>query len=237
MEPAKADRADGDPARHLPKGTINTWVVRALHPVRAHRHFITVFAIVMGLTTLLATMLHGVEAGIWAVAYRWLGAMPDAASAMVYSLSAMTAYGHAELYLATHWQLMGAIEALNGLLLFGPTTAFLYGHVSAGLADAGQPLDRNTLIPWWPRVAAVERLGRVDRGCSRGPAAGRLSGRSAAQPSAASSTRPRPWESPRQAMRPAPARMAMARCCRPRQRRRPVRCCCRHQGVPTARVS
>jgi hypothetical protein len=110
-------------------GAINTWVVRALHPVRAHRHFITVFAIVMGLTTLLATLLHGVEAGIWAVAYRWLGAMPDAASAMVYSLSAMTAYGHAELYLATHWQLMGAIEALNGLLLFGLTTAFLYGHV------------------------------------------------------------------------------------------------------------
>ena len=69
------------------------------------------------------------EAGIWAVAYRRLGAIPDAASAIIYSLSAMTAYGHAELYLAKHWQLMGALEALNGLLLFGLTTAFLYGHV------------------------------------------------------------------------------------------------------------
>jgi hypothetical protein len=30
--------------------------------------------------------------------------------------------------LAPHWRLMGAIEALNGMLLLGLTTAFLYGH-------------------------------------------------------------------------------------------------------------
>lgn len=110
-------------------GVINTWVVRALQLVRKRRHFITVFTLVMGVTTLLATLLHAAEAGIWALAYRQLGAIPDAASAIVYSLSAITAYGHAELYLQTHWQLMGALEALNGLLLFGLTTAFLYGHV------------------------------------------------------------------------------------------------------------
>ncbi len=110
-------------------GVINTWVVRALQVLRNRRHFITVFTLVMGMTTLLATLLHAVEAGMWAIAYRKLGAIPDAASAIVYSLSAITAYGHAELYLATHWRLMGALEALNGLLLFGLTTAFLYGHV------------------------------------------------------------------------------------------------------------
>jgi hypothetical protein len=110
-------------------GVINTWVVRALHLVRGHRHFITVFTLIMGMTTVLATILHAMEAGIWALAYRRLGAIPDAASAIIYSLGAMTTYGHAELYLATHWQLMGALEALNGLLLFGLTTAFLYSHV------------------------------------------------------------------------------------------------------------
>lgn len=110
-------------------GVINTWVVRASRLLRNHRHFITVFTLVMGITTLLATILHATEAGIWALAYRRLGAIPDAASAIIYSLGAMTTYGHAELYLARHWQLMGALEALNGLLLFGLTTAFLYGHV------------------------------------------------------------------------------------------------------------
>jgi hypothetical protein len=33
------------------------------------------------------------------------------------------------LYLAAHWRLMGALEALNGMLLFGLTTAFLYGLI------------------------------------------------------------------------------------------------------------
>jgi len=82
----------------------------------------------MGLTVLLATLLLAFEAGLWAAAYRGLGALPDGRSAMLYSLNALTSYGHTELRLAPHWRLMGAIEALNGMLLFGLTTAFLYGH-------------------------------------------------------------------------------------------------------------
>ncbi len=46
---------------------------------------------------------------------------------MLYSLNAMTTYGHSDLELTARWQLMGALDALNGMLLFGLTTAFLYG--------------------------------------------------------------------------------------------------------------
>jgi hypothetical protein len=31
--------------------------------------------------------------------------------------------------LEAHWQLMGALEALNGMLLFGLTTAFLFAVI------------------------------------------------------------------------------------------------------------
>jgi hypothetical protein len=110
-------------------GVINTRVVAALRGVRERRSFMLHFVVVMGVTTLLATLLHAFEAGIWATAYHQLGALANSKTAMLYSLSALTTYGHAELYLAPHWQLMGALEALNGLLLFGLTTAFLYGHV------------------------------------------------------------------------------------------------------------
>ena len=87
------------------------------------------FALVMGATTLLATMLHGIEAFIWAAAYRALDSLPDYKSAMLYSLSAMTSYGHANLYLDPQWQMMGALEALNGMLLLGLTTAFLFSMI------------------------------------------------------------------------------------------------------------
>jgi hypothetical protein len=84
---------------------------------------------VIGGAALLASVLHGIEAGTWAAAYRFLGALPDNRSAMLYSLSAITTYGHANLYLKDHWQLMGALEALNGMLLFGLTTAFLFAMI------------------------------------------------------------------------------------------------------------
>jgi hypothetical protein len=84
------------------------------------------FTMTTGVATLLTTVLHGIEASIWAAAYRLLGALPDMKSAMLYSLSAITTYGHANIFLKPHWQLMGAMEALNGMLLFGLTTAFLF---------------------------------------------------------------------------------------------------------------
>jgi len=87
------------------------------------------FVVAMGVTALLATLLHGIEGVIWAVAYRFLGALPDNRSAMLYSLSAMTTYGHANLFLKDRWQLMGALEALDGMLLFGLTTAFLFAMI------------------------------------------------------------------------------------------------------------
>jgi len=87
------------------------------------------FAMVVGGTALLATLLHGIEAAIWAASYRFLGALPDNRSAMLYSLSAMTTYGHANLFLENRWQLMGALEALCGMLAFGLTTAFLFAII------------------------------------------------------------------------------------------------------------
>ena len=41
----------------------------------------------------------------------------------------MTAYGHASVLPEPHWQLMGALEALNGLMLFGLTTAFMFAMI------------------------------------------------------------------------------------------------------------
>ena len=110
-------------------GLINQRVVRVTGGNIVHSHPTSAFVLVMGVTTLLATMMHALEAGIWAGAYRLLGAMPDNKSAMLYSLNAMTSYGHEKLNLAGHWELMGAIEALNGWLLFGLTTAFLFGMI------------------------------------------------------------------------------------------------------------
>jgi hypothetical protein len=110
-------------------GLINESVVRVLSGARERGRSMPTFALVMGVAALLATALHGIEAAAWATVYLLLGALPNTKSAMLYSLSAMTSYGHANLFLEDQWQLMGALEALNGMLLFGLTTAFLFAMI------------------------------------------------------------------------------------------------------------
>ena len=75
---------------------------------------------------LLIAVLHGIEASFWAGAFLWLGALPNLHSAELYSLNAITAFGHTDLTLERKWQLMGSLEALNGWILFGLSAAFLF---------------------------------------------------------------------------------------------------------------
>jgi hypothetical protein len=84
---------------------------------------------VVGSTALFATVLHGIETSLWATAYYLLGGLPDRKSAMLYSLGAMTTAGGTYLRLESPWRLMGSIEALNGWILFGLTTAFLFNVI------------------------------------------------------------------------------------------------------------
>ncbi len=106
---------------------IRARVLGRFHRALGAGHSLFVFAIVVSATVLILTALHGLEATAWAAAYVRLGASPNARTAMLYSMSAMTTYGHANIYLEEHWRLMGAMEALNGMILFGLTTAFLFG--------------------------------------------------------------------------------------------------------------
>ena len=110
-------------------GLITQMAQRVLSGIRGRRHFLIVFALAMSVIVTLVTLLHGVEAQVWATAYWLLGALPDYSSAMLYSLNAMTSYGHTSLYLERRWELMGALEALNGMLLFGLSTAFLFNMI------------------------------------------------------------------------------------------------------------
>ena len=100
------------------------------HPARIGG-FLLRFCLIIGSIAFLATMLLAVEAGLWAVTYLSIGALPDIKDAMLYSLSAITSYGNAHVFLEPRWRLMGALEALNGIMLFGLTTAFFFDAIQS----------------------------------------------------------------------------------------------------------
>lgn len=110
-------------------GLVTERADRLLKMLAGRRRFTSRFGIVMSGMVSVAAVLHGVEAFSWAIAYRLLGALPNTKQAMLYSLSAMTTFGNSHATLSDRWLLMGALEALNGMILFGLTTAFLFAVV------------------------------------------------------------------------------------------------------------
>jgi hypothetical protein len=100
------------------------------------RHFDMRYAIpivigVVAATGLLLAVLHGIEATIWAAAYLWLGAVGSPVDAILYSVDSMTTRGASGLSLQRHWRMMGALEAADGMLLFGISTAYIFALMQA----------------------------------------------------------------------------------------------------------
>src|SRR5271168_1634203 len=72
----------------LALGFITDRADRILKRLSNRPGFGPMFAFVMSVAVTLATLFHGLEAGLWGVAYRTLGAFSSGKSAMLYSLSA-----------------------------------------------------------------------------------------------------------------------------------------------------
>jgi hypothetical protein len=104
------------------------WLDSRIHGLRY------VIPIVIGLTGavgVVLAVLHAIEATIWAAAYVWLGALGSPADAILYSIDSMTTRGASGLMLQPNWRVMGALEAADGMLLFGISTAYIFAVMQA----------------------------------------------------------------------------------------------------------
>jgi hypothetical protein len=95
------------------------------------RYTIPMVICLVAATGLLLALLHGIEAAIWAAAYLWLGALGSPLDAILYSVDSMSTRGASGLTLEGHWRMLGALEAVNGMLLFGISTAYIFALMQA----------------------------------------------------------------------------------------------------------
>jgi hypothetical protein len=75
-------------------------------------------------------LLHVTEIVVWAFAYVLMRAMPDLQSALYFSAVTYTTTGYGDLVLPERWRLVGAVEALTGILMCGWSTGFFFAVVS-----------------------------------------------------------------------------------------------------------
>jgi multisubunit Na+/H+ antiporter MnhB subunit len=87
------------------------------------RHVLAIVIGLIGVIGLLLAALRGIEAALWAAVYWSLGALSSLQEAILYSVDSISTRGASGLMLERHWRMMGAVEAMDGMLLFGISTA------------------------------------------------------------------------------------------------------------------
>lgn len=102
------------------------WMRRRERPGLRLRHWIWIFIQVAGWIIL----LHVIEVIVWALAYALTGAIPGMPSALYFSAVTYTTTGYGDIVLPEDWRLVGAIEALTGILMCGWSTGFFVAVVS-----------------------------------------------------------------------------------------------------------
>lgn len=75
-------------------------------------------------------LLHLVEAAVWAGLYWLTGSLPDAETALYFSLTSYTTLGYGDVVLPAEWRLLGPIEAATGILMFGWSTGVMVAAIT-----------------------------------------------------------------------------------------------------------
>lgn len=112
---------------------IHAWgVTAALRWTRDQAAAVAGFSTTTWLLVRLASwvvLLHLVEIVAWAMIYAWQGAIPDVSTAVYFSAVTYTTTGYGDVVLPEAWRLVGAVEALTGILMCGWSTGFFFAVV------------------------------------------------------------------------------------------------------------
>lgn len=99
--------------------------VRRQHRLgRAGVRFWRDVVIVAGATSL-ALMAHLVEMAIWAIVFVFCGEFAHFAGAFYHSAMNYTTLGYGDVVMTPSWKLFGPLEAADGMLMFGVSTAII----------------------------------------------------------------------------------------------------------------
>ena len=79
--------------------------------------------------TLLALAGHFVEIALWALSFVLCGEFSNFAAALYYSAASYTTLGDGTIVISARWRLLGPLEAADGVLMFGVSTAVIFAVI------------------------------------------------------------------------------------------------------------
>jgi len=85
--------------------------------------------VIVAMTISFTLVAHLVEIALWAVLLEWCGEFPEFGSAFYHSAGNYTSVGYGDLIMSPTWRLLGPLEAANGMLMFGVSTAMIFAVI------------------------------------------------------------------------------------------------------------
>ena len=85
---------------------------------------------VMMIVSLVTALVHLLQIALWALVILMCGEISTFENAFYCSAQNYTALGYGDFILPGQWRLLGPLEAINGLLLFGLSTAVMFAVMS-----------------------------------------------------------------------------------------------------------
>jgi len=85
---------------------------------------------IMMIVSLVTAAAHLIQIAMWAVVFLICGEVVNFRQAFYCSAQNYTSLGYGDIHLSERWQLLGPLEAVNGLLLFGLSTAIMFSVLS-----------------------------------------------------------------------------------------------------------
>ena len=83
-------------------------------------------ACVMIATVLVLMVAHTCEVAVWALAYLLVNAAPAGSGLLYFAFVNYTTLGYGDILHVKDWQILGPMTAMNGVLLFGWSTAVIF---------------------------------------------------------------------------------------------------------------
>ncbi len=90
----------------------------------SHPSLFLIAVMIPTVSVLMAT--HALEVAVWSLAYSIVGAAPPGTDLVYFAFVNYTTLGYGDVLPAKGWHLLGPITAMNGVLLFGWSTAVIF---------------------------------------------------------------------------------------------------------------
>ena len=107
---------------------VMTTVVRATRSVGAKKTLHPSLLLISVMTTVVSVLMaaHTSEVLVWSLAYLIVDAVPVGTNLIYFAFVNYTTLGYGDVTPVQDWQLLGPMTAMNGVLLFGWSTAVIF---------------------------------------------------------------------------------------------------------------